>query len=367
MDRADIERGRKVILASFLGVIPKVVEGMKGYGESQRDRLSQDLEDLYCELANCHLYISTSDVVGLFSYAKEKENPFDARIRAKPFRVMARCAEDNFSNIPEQVIKNIITYILPKVYVTVLEVEVVTGVAIAEAYRTAYAWDSCLTGSNLHTQDTLEIFVMNPDKVELCKFLSQDSGDKARALLWTTDTGERVLDRLYPNDSNLMPLIEDWCVANKIIQRANNWLAEASDSIYLKDKKYYEVTLSVASHNVETTFPYLDTFAYAEWDDMNQYVALIKDASYKRWGRATIDRILFKVTLTNQYKDRCCFLTTQGWPMCPSEYYHSNEYDNQPTADVRWEVATPGTYGGPMPQPRGLTLGPLASVLEGEF
>jgi hypothetical protein len=128
-----------------------------------------------------------------------------------------------------------------------LPIQIVCGSAITQAYEDEVGIDSCMTGSKSHL---VSLYEMNPDKVSMLIY----DGDKARALIWTTDSGEKIVDRIYPNDGSHTRAIRKWAKANGYDTREHNGAVDAETEYPLLDKQYY-VTLKHRD-----VFPYMDTF-----------------------------------------------------------------------------------------------------------
>lgn len=125
-------------------------------------------------------------------------------------------------------------------------INVVSGSVITEYYQKSFGGQSCMTGND---SNKVELFAIN-DNIQL---LTYDNGIKARALLWTTDSGQKVLDRIYPNSGKHIYRIHGWCKKNNIVYRVSQGLPEGN--VILSDNKKYSITLKYDKY-----LPYLDTF-----------------------------------------------------------------------------------------------------------
>ena len=121
-------------------------------------------------------------------------------------------------------------------------------------------------------QSYLDIYVNNPNKVEMIVALQNDK-IIGRALLWTADNYERkIMDRVYGNDLTIE--------AFKEYAKEQNW-------VYKKYQSHSEtndwVNTDDIPHNVCVTlniedvrqFPYIDSFRYAE--EMSDKITLYAD------------------------------------------------------------------------------------------
>lgn len=134
--------------------------------------------------------------------------------------------------------------------------EEVSGREIYEAYRDGPY--SCMAG-----EEMVRLYVANPEVVSLLKIY--DNGRyMGRALIWETDQGKTVLDRIYPSDNGLhiKAAIE--------YAKANGWIYKTEQSIgaSLSQEGYFSVTLRTYKEGVYDKYvhgyPYMDTFRYTD-------------------------------------------------------------------------------------------------------
>jgi hypothetical protein len=87
----------------------------------------------------------------------------------------------------------------------------------------------------------------------------QGNDFRGRALIWTTDDGRSVVDRVYPSDNgshtNALHL---WCEENGYDYKK---IQSSSDGCLKSDRMDYTVTMVPPEDGV---FPYLDTFKYTD-------------------------------------------------------------------------------------------------------
>ena len=271
--------------------------------------------------------IGLSEKGGMLSWGIG-ESAVDKRIRASAIKCIRAVAPDTCNVLEDHFLRDIMTYALSKLYCMSLAVEALNGDDLLEVYASGYAFPSCLTGRDSQRTAMLSFLSQNPDKVSIIKFHSE-ADVRARALLWTTDSGKKVLDRIYPNDSRLIPLIIEWCEANEYIMRKNNSAAQSFRSVKLSDGKYYKVTMTCTTHCIEVAFPYLDTFTFSDFEEKDKIWNEICELKYQH-DSDTIKRKVFDVTLTNKYCSQACFLTTCGFPFYPdppeAEEYSAEDY-----------------------------------------
>jgi len=141
---------------------------------------------------------------------------------------------------------------------------------IVDYYRTSSdIADSCMTDESA---SYTVLYALNPNKVKLINFAG-----KARALLWTTDDGTKVLDRAYPSGSKEIVLLRQWAEDKGYVLRRNADKLESSGNVELSDGNEHLITLK---HN--GVFPYLDTFHFGEIID-DETVQL---SNYENFGNA---------------------------------------------------------------------------------
>lgn len=135
---------------------------------------------------------------------------------------------------------------LPKKGELAKNIEILTGKAIVDFYRKGEI-PSCMTGKRAHLT---ELYALNPTKAGL--FVYRINGKAIfRGLLWTTDSGMKILDRVYSSDNNYpFETIMEWAELNKI-----EYVAEMSG----KELGQQQVTIK---HN--GIFPCMDYFHNGE-------------------------------------------------------------------------------------------------------
>lgn len=130
--------------------------------------------------------------------------------------------------------------------------------------------NSCMSGGDC---SKVEILSKNSDVVSLVTM-----NDSARALLWTTDDGTKVLDRIYPPGSKYILPFREWAIKKGYVYRENlEQLISSSRTVELSDGKTHKVTLSVGDVR---KFPYLDTFRFGEFSDDLQELTLSNNINF---------------------------------------------------------------------------------------
>lgn len=220
------------------------------------DRTGQGL--LLEMLLRCDIlghYVSFSqDNPKYISYASKPADKFDSKKRIKLAfsRYIRRRLKIGADRIPDKILADIASKIFGILsgdeYIKIVE-----GSAIVDAYRDHFGGSSCMTGAN--ADDFLEIYRDNPDKIKLVKYTNPDTAH-ARALLWHTDAGNTVLDRIYPvDDGPHVNALLEWAKKKGYAYR-NGQSAGIADTP-LSRTGAEQVTLAWPE-----SFPYMDTFVY---------------------------------------------------------------------------------------------------------
>ncbi len=224
--------------------------------------------------------------------------------------------------------------------------EIVSGDQIIDAYL--HGPESCMVG-----QPQLRLYASNPDKVSLLK-ISQDNKYIGRALLWNTDDGTRVLDRIYPSDGG--PHIG---AAHTFAEKEGwDWKLRQDymDGGFKSKRMDYTVTLSLTNKpwTREAGFPYMDTFKYADDVDGNKLTLLL-----------TEDRIKFELTnggytedgesnepvhicenCEEEYEEEPIYITSEQINICGDcydNYFTSIEYRHTAGAYISEAIRTEDT------------------------
>jgi hypothetical protein len=200
------------------------------------------------------------------SYATKPSHVFDniKRQRTTIQRYLGRIINPEMNNLmSESDIDRVSAEIIYTIWGGEIEnLNIVSGYQIQQTYKQGFAYSSCMTGSD---SDKMQLLAQNPDNVSLVKY--NFMGVNARALLWTSDSGKRILDRIYPNQGNHILALHDWCDSQGIIYRVSQSYPDGI--VYLSDNSNYQVTLDVSG--IED-WPFLDTFCYSRDIGKNQAI-----------------------------------------------------------------------------------------------
>ncbi len=141
--------------------------------------------------------------------------------------------------------------------------EVVRGNgAVYDGYadRANESWGSCMHICDGRAKPYVRWYDENPDRVGLVKIMQGDTYC-GRALIWNTDEGTVVVDRVYPSDNGPhTTALHAWADANGYDYKTR----QACVDNYLKSGRTdYAVTVKASSSG---DYPYCDTFKYTDDD-----------------------------------------------------------------------------------------------------
>jgi len=253
MHRTQIKQNRKTLLSACQKHLPKNVyrQLAKGIGNAQQVGISSEVEYK-------------------IAYAAKPKQWYNQQSRCRTTlqryltrQILPKSNDNRYPKMTHDDIEKSCRKIMVDCFGAIEDkFEIVTGSAITAAYCDGFGGSSCMTGSE---SKFVEIYANNPDKVALVKYY----GDiDARALLWSTDTGQRVLDRIYPNDGLHIDIIRQWATDRGYSYRASTSLPDES-YITLSDEKLYNVTLKMAENEY---MPYMDTFCFFDFVGDNKIV-----------------------------------------------------------------------------------------------
>ena len=217
---------------------------------------------------NLELYAAFSgEESSKISYARRPGFNFDYSKRTKTtlgrfVRRIMKISDETFS---DECLHQLTNFVFALRLPVEGELKELKGNEIKEAYSRNCGLHTCMSGEDSHL---VHMYTLNPDKVSLLVL----GKDMSRALLWTTDEGERVLDRIYPNDGGHIEAIHNWCEKNGIVFRKSTGAPCSCQSTILSDFKEHKITLR---HN--GMFPYLDTFCWGQVDDKKVIISNSKD------------------------------------------------------------------------------------------
>ena len=139
------------------------------------------------------------------------------------------------------------------------EFTLVSGRALLDAYLDGVGGHTCMTGDKAVNMKLLASY---PEKVRLLILSNERSGFTARALVWTTDDGETVMDRIYPNGGWHARPMQEYGEKRGWWVRCTNGAADPI-RFYKNDKVRKDFRVTLANGGSAVRFPYLDSFCYA--------------------------------------------------------------------------------------------------------
>jgi hypothetical protein len=209
-----------------------------------------------------HFFLSLSQEEDFrISYARRKEDRLNAAKRVKTTLGRFLVAKMGLESTP--FISKFVERVWGELHKRSADITVIRGDELVEHYRYSPA-GSCMTGPSAWK---VSLYGANPEKVGLVIM-----GD-LRALLWKTDEGATVMDRIYPSGHSKEQVLRRWGDENGFIHRVRTGLVD-TDRVGLSDGKVYHVTLNAVEGSEELQddfpsapdeghiFPYMDTFCF---------------------------------------------------------------------------------------------------------
>lgn len=129
---------------------------------------------------------------------------------------------------------------------------------------------SCMIGED---EEIFDIYTKNPEKVALATLWKDGNvwGDDSlmgRALLWNTDDGIKIMDRIYFDNADVEQKFKTWASKNGYAYREYQDY-EAEHAVYFiengKSVKYDYLSVSLKDYNY-SYYPYMDTFKFLDDD-----------------------------------------------------------------------------------------------------
>ena len=193
------------------------------------------------------------------SYAKEGQDPLEGtRIKTSLGRYVNRRLA---LGLEDSTVTKVVDMMFALREAVDLSYEILRGRAISDAFSEEVGGHSCMTGD---CSDYVVLYELNPDRIGLV--VSPDRGSYGvRALLWDTDQGDTVLDRVYPNDSS-----REYGILYRLLAQNMGWKYRVSDSA--SDAQVFGASGAHTAKNLTTGryYPYMDTFTTVmdtEWQN----------------------------------------------------------------------------------------------------
>ena len=136
----------------------------------------------------------------------------------------------------------------------------VKGEKIELAYKHAIGYSSCMTGSSA---EYTRIYTENPEKVSMLILEPK----VARALVWQTEEGNILLDRIYPNSGQHIEKFNHYAETQGWLIRENNYAIHKN--VKFGSKQKYHIKLHKPNNDY---YPYMDSFKFAKFACDHQIV-----------------------------------------------------------------------------------------------
>lgn len=156
-----------------------------------------------------------------------------------------------------------------------MSVEVVEGMDICELYKNAVGGRSCMAGS---AHCFTEFYAINPRVVRM----AVTSNRKGRALLWTTEQGHVVMDRIYPNSGFITQYLKNWALQQGYLIRTDQALPSGQRFVDAAGKEQSQLTVQFDKYAYGTIMPYMDSFGWLDSNltERRLYMRRVREAHY---------------------------------------------------------------------------------------
>ena len=205
---------------------------------------------------NAHpdLNITPTTDEGMFGYADQKGRRFMTTLGRLLTRQLGYDAVENALMIQR----------LSDAYASVdrrasAKIDIVYGDEIARMYCIEWGGHTCMTMAE--QQPIVKFYAVNPN-IGMVRFAAGKT--RARALLWKTNAGLHVMDRIYPNDGWHIMVMQEWAKKNGFVFRKHNSLPDYKTDVSDDEAHYATVNYHfIQSDTVcDTLWPYMDTFRW---------------------------------------------------------------------------------------------------------
>lgn len=184
------------------------------------------------------------------------------RRRTTLARYLNRQCADLVRSIPESYLNKYCQDVVAMIAEPEAFIRIVEGKEILDAYRKAYGSTSCMTGCD--SQEYVNLFAESGNKGKVRMILFDDKRRmKARALVWQTNEGDTIVDRVYPNNGWHIPVIAKYAKTQGWVMRSHHHLPDGP--VPFDSGKTYTVNLV----SQEGLWPYLDSFHWATGDEFS--------------------------------------------------------------------------------------------------
>jgi len=193
-----------------------VVESLRLDCDSGQISILDNVIDKIRKDENQHFLSISQEVFMQVSYTRNSEFKYNTekRIRCPLGRYIMRNFGIEKNELKDYVLNSFVQKVWALIQSSRINVIEVTGKKIIDHYNKFEnsSVHSCMTGDN---SCFTELYALNKDKVSLLLF------DELRALLWKTDQGVMVLDRIYPSGHCKIETFRNWAKNKGYVLRKN--------------------------------------------------------------------------------------------------------------------------------------------------
>jgi len=264
-----ITKKRIIMVRSFVDALKDIEKTLGASGEvkpSEVKALNEIISLVRKDSFGHYLSLSNDPSSTNISYCKMAEHKYDIpkRVMTSPGRYFSKHFTEHFEKISAKCLDRFVCRFgvhLNKASVAQLDsrIQILRGKAIKEHYKGTEV-HSCMTGP--HNTYKLNLYELNPEK---CGLVILDG--QIRALLWTTDSGQTILDRAYPSGHNKIDQIRLWAESKGYLLRVDPDKNIVDQTIAVSDGGLHKVTLKHSG-----CFPFMDMFRYANFEKNNTVI-----------------------------------------------------------------------------------------------
>jgi len=176
------------------------------------------------------------------------------RMKIKTGRFLTKKLQLNSGYLDDVAIQKIASTINFHLFGSYIEVKLINGSAITDAYKNEVGTTSCMTGD---CADYTKLYESNPTRFQmLTMFYGNNS---ARAIVHKLDNGMFLLDKIYSDCEDLKTRMIDYAIEHNWYYRRSN---EASDCVIFDAQyeidNYDDIVVSGLSYS-DGEVPYMDT------------------------------------------------------------------------------------------------------------
>lgn len=191
------------------------------------------------------------------SYSRKPEYRLDSKRRIRT--TLGRFISKNyrhFYNFDDKQLNDFVSNVIAHTIDTEEVFSLIRGPDIEVAYRDGVGGYTCMSEER---SPLTRFYSENPDKVGMLVLNEKE----ARALVWKSDEDIILMDRIYPNDGQHIPLYNKYAKEQKWVIRKHNSapLLQCDDFSKKEFDDYHKITLKQSSTG---KYPYMDSWMYAK-------------------------------------------------------------------------------------------------------